>query len=111
MYAIEAQNVTKIIRGRTILNNVSLCVEQGEAVGIAGRNGSGKSMFFKTACGLILPTSGSVSVFGTAVGKNGKFAPDTGMLIEAPGFLPQYSGYANLKMLADIKGIVKKADI
>ena len=39
MYAIEAQNVTKIIRGRTILNNVSLCVEQGEAVGIAGRNG------------------------------------------------------------------------
>ncbi len=111
MYAIEAQNVTKIIRGRTILNNVSLCVEQGEAVGIAGRNGSGKSMFFKTVCGLILPTSGSVSVFGTAVGKNGKFAPDTGMLIEAPGFLPQYSGYANLKMLADIKGIVKKADI
>ena len=110
MYAIEAQNVTKIIRGRTILNNVSLCVEQGEAVGIAGRNGSGKSMFFKTVCGLI-PTSGSVSVFGTAVGKNGKFAPDTGMLIEAPGFLPQYSGYANLKMLADIKGIVKKADI
>ena len=63
MYAIEAQNVTKIIRGRTILNNVSLCVEQGEAVGIAGRNGSGKSMFFKTVCGLILPTSGSVSVF------------------------------------------------
>ncbi len=60
MYAIEAQNVTKIIRGRTILNNVSLCVEQGEAVGIAGRNGSGKSMFFKTVCGLILPTSGSV---------------------------------------------------
>ena len=46
MYAIEAQNVTKIIRGRTILNNVSLCAEQGEAVGIAGRNGSGKSMFF-----------------------------------------------------------------
>ena len=70
MYAIEAQNVTKIIRGRTILNNVSLCVEQGEAVGIAGRNGSGKSMFFKAVCGLILPTSGSVSVFGTAVGKN-----------------------------------------
>ena len=30
MYAIEAQNVTKIIRGRTILNNVSLCVEQGK---------------------------------------------------------------------------------
>ena len=59
MYAIEAQNVTKIIRGRTILNNVSLCVEQGEAVGIAGRNGSGKSMFFKAVCGLILPTSGS----------------------------------------------------
>ena len=111
MYAIEAQNVTKIIRGRTILNNVSLCAEQGEAVGIAGRNGSGKSMFFKAVCGLILPTSGSVSVFGTVVGKNGKFAPDTGMLIEAPGFLPNYSGYKNLRFLANIRRKIGKEEI
>ena len=68
-------------------------------------------MFFKAVCGLILPTSGSVSVFGTAVGKNGKFAPDTGMLIEAPGFLPKYSGYKNLRFLANIRRKIGKEEI
>lgn len=111
MDAVEVKNITKIIRKRTILDHVSITVKEGEAVGIVGRNGSGKSMLFKTICGLIVPTEGSVSVFGQTVGKNGRFAPDTGMLIEAPGFLPQYSGTVNLKMLADIRGKVGKKEI
>lgn len=64
MDAVEVKNITKIIRKRTILDHVSITVKEGEAVGIVGRNGSGKSMLFKTMCGLIVPTEGSVSVFG-----------------------------------------------
>lgn len=107
-YAVEVKNVQKVIRKRVILNNVSLTVSPGEAVGIIGRNGSGKSMLFKAICGLILPNTGDVKVFGKPVGKNGRFPQDTGVLIEQPGLLPQYSGYRNLKILADIQGKIGK---
>lgn len=109
-FAVNVENVSKIIRGRKILNNVTLQVRPGEAVGIIGRNGSGKSMLFKAICGLILPTSGSITVFDKPVGKNGHFPADTGVLIEQPGLLPQYSGYKNLKMLADIQHKVGKKE-
>ena len=99
---VKVTNVTKDIKGTKVLDNINLNVEKGKAYGIVGRNGSGKSMLFKAICGLINITEGEIVVFNKTI-KNGSFPDDFGMIIEHPGFLPQYSGFKNLKILASIK--------
>ncbi|BDC00628.1 TPA: ABC transporter ATP-binding protein [Clostridium perfringens] len=98
---VEICNLTKDINGTKVLNKVNLQLESGKAYGIVGRNGSGKSMLFKAICGLINTTEGSITVFDKDI-KNGSFPDDIGMIIENPGFLPQYSAFKNLKILASI---------
>lgn len=85
------------------LNNVNVAFEQGKIHGIIGRNGSGKTVLFKVICGFMKLSSGSVSVNGKIVGKDVDIPPNVGIIIEAPGFLPGYSGLANLKLLASLR--------
>lgn len=50
--------------GKSVLENIDLTVKEGEYVCLLGRNGSGKSTLARLINGLLLPTSGSVKVFG-----------------------------------------------
>lgn len=102
-FAVVLKNVTKVIRGRTILDDVSFQVPYAKIYGITGPNGSGKSMLLRTICGFILPTEGEVFVFGERIGKDVEFPRDTGALIERPGFLTYLSGKKNLELLASIQ--------
>src|SRR5690606_32802480 len=79
--------------------------EQGQIHDIVGRNGSGKTVLMKCICGFLRPTTGQARVFGRVIGKEADFAPDTGMLIESPGFLPNETGVNNLLWLARLSGI------
>ena len=67
-----------------------------------GRNGSGKTMLMKCICGFVKPTEGEIIVAGKRIGKDRDFPESIGIIIETPGFIPYYSGYKNLKMLADL---------
>lgn len=107
---VEITNLTKDIKGIKILNNINLNLEIGKAYGIIGRNGSGKSMLFKAICGLINATSGNIKVFNKPI-KDGSFPDDTGIIIEHPGFLPQYSAFKNLKILASINNKISDEKI
>jgi len=107
---VEISNLTKDIKGTKVLNNVSLSLESGKAYGIVGRNGSGKSMLFKAICGLINATEGEIKVFDKPI-KNGNFPDSTGIIIENPGFLPQYSAFKNLKILASINNTISDEKI
>ncbi len=110
---IEVRNVSKSFSGRAILQNISLSVEQGTTVGLVGANGSGKSVLFKILCGFEKPDQGSVYVRGKQLGKNGRDFPESlGVFINSPGFIGIYSGFQNLKFLADIQGKIgeKKSD-
>lgn len=109
--AIIITNLTKITKGKYILKNINLSIERGKICGIVGRNGSGKSMLFKIISGLVYPSEGRVEVFGDVIGKDVSFPKDFGAIIEHPGFLPQYSGYKNLKLLASIKNIINDDEI
>jgi len=111
MSIIKITNLSKTIKGNTILNLVNLSIEKGQTIGIIVRNGSGKSMLFKSICGFVIPTSGSIQVFGKEVYKDISFPEKTGFIIEHPGFIPQYSGFKNLKILADIKNIISNDKI
>ncbi|MBU5355190.1 ABC transporter ATP-binding protein [Paenibacillus silvae] len=104
------QNLSKVIKGHTILNDVSLELMSGKIYGIVGRNGSGKSMLFKSIAGLIKPTSGTIEVFGDKI-TSGKFPKDTAILLDKGGFLPHYSGFKNLQLLASINNLIEDANI
>lgn len=108
---IEVQNVVKRFRDQVVLKNVSISFEKGQIHGIVGRNGSGKTVLFKCICGLMHPEEGVILVNGKRVGRDVDMPEDIGAIIEAPGFLPNYSGYKNLRFLANIQRKIGKEEI
>ena len=108
---IEVQNVVKRFRDQVVLKNVSILFEKGQIHGIVGRNGSGKTVLFKCICGLMHPEEGVILVNGKRVGRDVDMPEDIGAIIEAPGFLPNYSGYKNLRFLANIRRKIGKEEI
>jgi lipopolysaccharide export system ATP-binding protein len=57
---IQTKNLVKIYGSRTVVNNVSFNVSQGEIVGLLGPNGAGKTTSFYQVVGLIKPDEGEV---------------------------------------------------
>jgi lipopolysaccharide export system ATP-binding protein len=57
---IQTQDLVKIYGSRTVVNNVSFNVKQGEIVGLLGPNGAGKTTSFYQVVGLVKPDSGEV---------------------------------------------------
>ena len=108
---IEVQKEVKRFRDQVVLKNVSISFEKGKIHGIVGRNGSGKTVLFKCICGLMHPEEGVILVNGKRVGRDVDMPEDIGAIIEAPGFLPNYSGYKNLRFLANIRRKIGKEEI
>ena len=67
--ALRLEAVSAGYRDRTVLDNFSLDVEKGTMLGILGPNGAGKTTLFKVLSGLLVPRSGSVSLFGQPVAR------------------------------------------
>ena len=66
---LEAKNIVKKYRSRTVVNDVSFEVNQGEIVGLLGPNGAGKTTSFYSVVGLIRPFSGHVLLDGVPIEK------------------------------------------
>ncbi len=110
MDEIVARNATKIIKGRTVLSDVSLSLKRGGIYGFFGINGSGKTMLFRAIAGLIRLSSGSIDVFGKTVGEDVSFPENMGLALSA-GFWDEYTGVKNLKLLASIRGQIGDDEI
>ena len=108
---IVVEEVSKSYKGISVLDHVNISFEKGKIHGIIGRNGSGKTVFIKVICGLVRPDEGHVSVNGKEIGKDVDFPESIGVIIEAPGFLPNLSAYRNLDYLASLKGVIEKEEI
>ena len=100
---IIIENATKKFGTQTVLNNVSLTLEDGKIYGFVGQNGCGKTVLFKSICGFIYLDRGTITVDGKVIGKDIDIIKDAGIIIESPGFLPNYSAFKNLKFLTMIK--------
>lgn len=111
MVKIEIKNVTKIIKGNKVADNISLTLESPRVVGFKGKNGSGKTMLMRLICGLIYSTDGTVSIDGKVLGKDISFPPSVGLLLENPAFIDDYSAFDNLKLLFSLKGLLSDGDI
>ena len=57
---LRAENLVKKYKNRTVVNHVSVEVEQGEIVGLLGPNGAGKTTSFYMIVGLIKPNDGEI---------------------------------------------------
>ncbi|HIQ95443.1 MAG TPA: ABC transporter ATP-binding protein [Candidatus Limivivens merdigallinarum] len=108
---ILVKQVSKSLGKRQVLKEINFEARSGEIVGIIGRNGSGKSVFFKCLVGLFQPNSGEIWIGGEKISPKSRLGSRVGMIIEQPGFLPQYSGYRNLKILAALQGRAGKKEI
>lgn len=107
---IRVSDATKVIRGRTVLDHVTLDLERGGVYGFLGINGSGKSMLFRAVSGLIHLTSGTIEIFGERVGKDVDFPSDMGLCFESSGFWDEKTGLQNLIYLASIRGVVSREE-
>ncbi|MGG7219061.1 ATP-binding cassette domain-containing protein [Bacillus sp. ATD] len=108
---LKVEHLTKKIRKQVLIDDISLQLDRGKIYGFTGKNGSGKTMLFKAICGLIKPSSGFIEINGKKLGGKISFPESAGAIIEYPGFLPNYTGFKNLKMIADIKGILTEDQI
>lgn len=108
---IQVDDIVLRFKKDVLLDHVSYQCEQGKIHGIVGRNGSGKTLLMKCICGFIRPNEGHIYVRDKEIGKDIDFTPDTGIIIETPGFIPYYSGYRNLKVLAAINNRISRKDI
>ena len=108
---IQVNDIVLRFKKDILLDHVSYQCELGKIHGIVGRNGSGKTLLMKCICGFIRPNEGHIYVRDKEIGKDIDFTPDTGIIIETPGFIPYYSGYRNLKVLAAINNRISRKDI
>ena len=95
MAILECRELTKYFDSSLALDHVSLTVEPGRIVGLLGPNGSGKSTLIKLANGLLVPSSGVVTIDGHCPG------PETKELVS---YLPErtyLSGWMNVVQLLD----------
>ncbi|WP_029067458.1 ATP-binding cassette domain-containing protein [Lachnobacterium bovis] len=103
MQKIILNNVSKIIKGRTVLSDINIKLEGGTIYGLSGINGSGKTMLLRMIAGLIKPTTGAVFINEKELHKDMDFPEDVGALIENPDFWPSYTGEEALYSIAKIK--------
>lgn len=97
--AIEIKNLTKSFKGMYALDGLNMTVPVGSIYGFIGENGSGKSTTEKLICGLLVPDTGEIRLFGKDYQDAGVRAR-VGALIENAGCFPGSSVRNNLMMQA-----------
>lgn len=80
---LQADNITKVYRKKTVLSNVSFSLRNGECLGLAGHNGSGKSTLLSIVAQALAPDAGTI----TCDGKN--VLGDKAFLRASLGYAPQ----------------------
>lgn len=108
---LEIKNLSKKFKDVYVLKDINLTFESGKIYGFPGRNGSGKSVLLKIICGFYTPTSGEVLLDNYNYILNNDFPKSTRCLIEKPNFLPDLTGYENLKLLASIENKIGDKEI
>lgn len=99
MNAIEIKGLTKNFGNKQALKGLDMTVPMGAIYGFIGENGSGKSTTEKLICGLLVPSGGSIKLFGRDY-TDADVRAKVGVLIEAPGCFPNCTVWNNMMLQA-----------
>ncbi|WP_239711489.1 ABC transporter ATP-binding protein [Paenibacillus sp. 19GGS1-52] len=95
---LQMNGVSKIIKGKAIVDKLSFDIRKGEIVGLLGPNGAGKTTTIRMMTGLIRMSEGDVMIQGHSIRNDFKRAiAHIGAIIENPEFYPYMTGLDNLK--------------
>jgi ABC-2 type transport system ATP-binding protein len=101
MAAITCESVTKIFKPVTVLDDITLNVEENTIFGVFSPDSSGKTTLTRLLTGLLKPTSGLVSLFDENVSKNPEKALEhTGCLVGEPVFYERFTAGQILQWVA-----------
>lgn len=107
--AITLEDVSKKLGGRQILNKVSFTIETGDIFGYLGPNGAGKTTTIRILLGLMLPTTGRISLLGKNINidENRRYV---GFVLETDGLYDQMSAQDNLAFYGKLYGITQSSE-
>lgn len=108
---VRFEHVSKIIKKRKIIEDVSLEIYQGEIFGLVGENGAGKTTLIRMMTGLIRPSEGEVQVWNEEVFDHASVLDKIGAIIEGPDLYKNLSGFENLRIMANMYSNVSKERI
>lgn len=108
---LKVENISKTIRGKNILKEISCTFQSGRVYGFVGKNGSGKTMLFRAISGLMTIDSGRIMWDGKELHKDFAVLPSQGIVLENAGLYPNMTGRENLRYLADLTGKIGEAEI
>jgi len=114
MSILSLRNVTKKIKVKTILKDVSFDVNEGEIVGFLGPNGAGKTTTIKLILGILTPDEGNIFVRGKNIKNRKVFINELrniSSIVEAPGLYEYLTGFENLEQVARLDNRIKVSDI
>ena len=102
-HTLELKNLSKKIKNKTIVDDLSFSVREGEIFGLLGPNGAGKTTTIRMIVGLISITDGDVFINGDNIRGNYEKAMErVGAIVENPQLYDYMSGYKNLMQYARI---------
>ena len=98
--------LTKQYENKIAVDRVSLQLTNG-VYGLLGANGAGKTTFMRMLCGILKPTSGTVTFDGMDVSSE-EYRAELGYLPQDFGYYPDFNGMDFLLYMASLKGLTKK---
>lgn len=108
---IQTYRLRKVFKQAEVIKPLDFTLKKGEICALIGKNGAGKSTFFKMLAGQLIPTSGEIRLFGKT-GKELEHAKKRiGFMIEEPAFFPDFTAYQNLEYFRIQRGVVEKKRI
>jgi ABC-2 type transport system ATP-binding protein len=105
---IRTRQLTHRFGATTAVDQVNLAVSEGQIYGFLGRNGAGKTTLIRALLGLITPTAGEVSLFGTPL-RGGRTPPAlwarVGYLVEGPGLYARLTVLEHMRIAARYRNL------
>ncbi|MCY9018015.1 ATP-binding cassette domain-containing protein [Priestia megaterium] len=108
---LDVKSVSKKVRRRHLVKEVSFQINEGEICGLLGPNGAGKTTLIRLLTGLIKPTGGEVFINNKTILSQRKEAlQSVGAIVESPIFFSYMTGKENLTNLARLHSFSTKQE-
>ncbi len=101
-YIIETTNLSKKFSNKVAVDKINMHIKKGDIYGFIGKNGAGKTTAMKMILGLLNPSEGEISLFGSKDLNQGR--KKIGSLIESPGLYKNCTAYENMKRFSILFG-------